>query len=343
MQTYSNIRPIRWENGVLILLDQRKLPDQESYVSINKYKEVAAAISEMIVRGAPAIGVTAAFGVVLAALEFQDLENWRIKLDQAIEFLKESRPTANNLGWALGKMRVLIDATPILDISALEKEAKSILKEDVQQNRLMGKLGAEFIKERGSILTHCNAGALATAGYGTALGVVRSAFANNKIDRVYADETRPWLQGTRLTAWELAMDNIPVTVLCDGASSSALRNKKITWVIVGADRIASNGDVVNKIGTYPLALLAKYHNVGFMVVAPTNTIDSNALSGDDIPIEERSAKELFEYAEKKFTKNNPSIWNPVFDITPADLIDVLVTEKGVIKNPNAKKLRKVIK
>ena len=291
MQSFSNIRPFHWEYGVLILLDQRILPDQESYVSINKYEEVAAAISEMIVRGAPAIGVTAAFGVVLAALEFQHLDNWRIKLDQAIELLRESRPTANNLGWALERMRILIDAMSILDISALENKAESILKEDVQHNKVMGKLGAEFIKEKGSVLTHCNAGALATAGYGTALGVVRSAFANNKIDRVYADETRPWLQGARLTAWELAMDNIPVTVLCDGASSSALRNKKITWVIVGADRIASNGDVVNKIGTYPLALLAKYHNVGFMVVAPTNTIDGNALSGDDIPIEERPEKE----------------------------------------------------
>ncbi len=332
---------IVWHNNALFLLDQRYLPHRADFIRLSSADEVAHAIRDMVVRGAPAIGITAAFGVVLAVMQAGD--QWRNKIDEDIKTLAASRPTAVNLFWALERMKGKIDNFEDGNITnMLLGEAKAIHQEDIDANRKMGELGAALVENRTSVITHCNAGALATGGYGTALGVIRSLQANNKLEQVFADETRPWLQGSRLTAWELLQDNIPVSLLADGAAASLMSGGKIGWIIVGSDRIAANGDVANKIGTYSLAVAAKYHGVKVMVVAPTSTIDMKTICGNDIPIEVRESDELLYCGGKPIAANGASAWNPVFDVTPAALVDAIVTERGVVLSPNSGKLAQLM-
>lgn len=336
---------IVWENSRLYLLDQRKLPAETRYVELQRAEETADAIRDMVVRGAPAIGISAAFGVVLAARAAYRAApaRWWELITKDLQILAASRPTAVNLFWALQRMQALFEQIGNQDPEPrLLQEAQAIQREDVVANRTLGDLGAALIEPGCAVITHCNAGALATGGYGTALGVVRSAHAAGRIERVYADETRPWLQGSRLTAWELAQDNIPVTLLTDGAASSRMARGDIGWVIVGSDRIAANGDVANKIGTYHLAVAAKYHGVKVMVAAPTSTIDMDVASGDDIPIEYRSPDEVLSCAGIRVGAFGVDAWNPVFDVTPAALVDAIVTEKGVVLSPDSKKIAELM-
>ena len=342
MKKYDSIRPIAWRDDHLYLLDQRILPQKYSEIKLHNAVEVADAIRDMVVRGAPAIGITAAYGVVLAArIRYaEDASNWQKLIQQDIKVLSESRPTAVNLFWALDYMQNLFDEIDADPFNILKDAADKIHQEDIEANYLMGSLGSELIvKDSGAVLTHCNAGALATGGYGTALGVIRSAFSDEKINHVYADETRPWLQGARLTAWEMVKDDIPVTLLCEGAAATLMKQGKISWVIVGSDRIAGNGDVANKIGTYSLAVLAKHHGVKFMVVAPTTTVDMNIIHGDDIPIEQRSSEEVLCCGGNRVAAEGAQAWNPAFDVTPAELVDAIVTEKGVVKKPDLEKMK----
>ncbi len=334
-------RAIHWEEDHLVLLDQRKLPTEIDFIVCNTCKDVVNAIKNMVVRGAPAIGVTAAYGVVLAARSAfkKSNTNWKESIENDLKQLELARPTAVNLVWSIQNMRQVLQNVSTNDPeSTLLQAAKNIHQQDIKTNKTLGELGATLINENSSVLTHCNAGALATGGYGTALGVIRSAFSQNKIDSVYADETRPWFQGARLTAWELMQDKIPVTLICDSAAASLMRDKKISWIIVGADRVASNGDVANKIGTYALAIMAKQHNVEFMVAAPTSTIDLNSKSGADIEIEERESSEIVAVKDHSLAPENVQVWNPVFDITPAEMISALVTEKGVVLAPDKAKI-----
>ena len=333
----SEISPIRWKGSHLELLDQRQLPQQELWLRLDDVGAVAQAITDMVVRGAPAIGVTAAYGVVLAARHHQQSSagQWRNGFDEDMTMLADARPTAINLKWAIDRMTALLDQGA--SVAELESEAIAIHVEDVAACKAMGDYGAAMVDKRTSVITHCNAGALATAGYGTALGVIRSLHRQGKLEMTYADETRPWLQGARLTAWELAHDNIPVTLIADSAASYLMNNKRIGWVIVGSDRIAANGDVANKIGTYQLAIAARHHGVRFMVAAPTSTIDMNVASGEDIPIEERSADEVLSVYGTRIAADVTG-WNPAFDVTPASLVDVIVTEKGVIESPDKDKI-----
>lgn len=335
MNEHDTVRPIRWMPQGLVLLDQRALPAQVRYVECRTTAEVAAAIRDMVVRGAPAIGIAAAYGVVLAAQEAhaKDAARWRELVEPKITLLAESRPTAVNLFWALQRMRERMQTVGHHPAAGLLEEARAIQEEDLAANLCMGELGAALLDERCAVLTHCNTGSLATAGYGTALGVIRSGYSNGKISHVYADETRPWLQGARLTAWELLQDAIPVTLLADAAAPLLMRRGEVRWVIVGADRIAANGDVANKIGTYGLAIAARAHGVKFMVVAPTSTIDWQLESGDGIPIENRHGDELLSLQDIRLAAAGVSAWNPVFDVTPAEYIDVIVTEKGVVHGP----------
>ncbi len=338
-------KAIVWDNDRLYLLDQRVLPSEEIYLELQTATATANAITDMVVRGAPAIGVTAAFGVVLAARTSyeQDGSNWKQGMQREMEILAASRPTAVNLFWALERMGDLIKELDATDPEPkLLQEAQQIHQEDIASNRTLGDLGAELIESTTSVITHCNAGALATGGYGTALGVIRSAWRDGKIERVYADETRPWLQGSRLTAWELHKDQIPVTLLIDGSAASRMRSGGIGWIVVGSDRIAGNGDVANKIGTYSLAVAAKHHGVKVMVAAPTSTIDMSAASGEEIPIEFRAPDEVLMCGGKRLGAKGVDAWNPVFDVTPAALVDVIVTEKGVVHSPNAKKMQELI-
>lgn len=332
---------VLWQGDELYLLDQRVLPYQECFVHCASAAETASAITNMVVRGAPAIGVTAAYGVVLAARDAwaQTRVGWKTAIQADLNLLEAARPTAVNLGWALRRMQGSITALDQEDpASILLKEARTIHAEDIQANHTLGDLGASLIEHQTSVITHCNAGALATGGYGTALGVIRSAWAAGKIEQVFADETRPWLQGSRLTAWELQRDGIPVTLLADGAAAARLAGGGVDWVIVGSDRIAANGDVANKIGTYSLALVAKAHGVKVMVAAPTSTIDMECPTGGHVPIETRDASELLACAGKTVAPAGVEAWNPVFDITPAKLVDAIVTERGIILSPDAKKL-----
>jgi methylthioribose-1-phosphate isomerase len=332
---------IVWQNNRLYLLDQRYLPHQTDFVELSSAQEVAYAIRDMVVRGAPAIGITAAFGVVLSVM--QAGEQWRNKIDDDIKTLAASRPTAVNLFWALERMKRKIDSfegDQIIEM--LLNEAKAIHQEDIEANHKMGALGSALVEGKTRVITHCNAGALATGGYGTALGVIRSLHANDKLEQVFADETRPWLQGSRLTAWELLQDDIPVSLLADGAAASLMSGGDIGWVIVGSDRIAGNGDVANKIGTYSLAVAAKYHGVKVMVVAPTSTIDMGITCGKDIPIEVRESDELLYCGDKRIGASGASVWNPVFDVTPASLVDAIVTERGVVLSPNSEKMAKLM-
>jgi len=345
MKLYDTIRPIRFDNIKLYLIDQRILPTKNIEIEYSSSRDVADAITDMVVRGAPAIGVTAAYAVVLAAIQryAEDAQNWKQTIQEDIKYLSESRPTAVNLFWALNEMQSHIDNLNGDPYLILKQVADDIHKKDIAANITMGKIGADLMAEQsGAVLTHCNAGALATGGYGTALGVIRSAYADKKIIQVYADETRPWLQGARLTAWEMVQDNIPVTLIAEGAAASLMQQGKISWVIVGSDRIAANGDVANKIGTYGLAILAKHHGVKFMVAAPTTTIDMNISQGQDIPIEQRSKQEVLRCGSQQVAAEGADAWNPAFDVTPADLVDVIVTEKGFVEKPTAEKISKLM-
>ena len=338
---YDSIRAIQWQDDKLFLLDQRKLPQEVTYLEYRSAGQVAEAIRDMVVRGAPAIGITAAYGVVLAAQQHcsQTPNNWREALDSDLDVLAKSRPTAVNLFWALAQMRQVIAANPNDPVYALLSTAKAIHEEDITANRTMGKLGSGLIEANSAVLTHCNTGSLATGGFGTALGVIRQAWSEQRLNAVYADETRPWLQGARLTAWELMQDKIPVDLIVEGAAAALMRSGKVQWVIVGSDRIAANGDVANKIGTYSLAVNARHHGVKFMVVAPSTTVDMDTVDGTAIPIETRDAAEVLSLAGQPMAAEGAGAWNPVFDITPAELIDAIVTERGVVQQPSRDKMQ----
>ncbi|MGH8216852.1 MAG: S-methyl-5-thioribose-1-phosphate isomerase [Rhodanobacteraceae bacterium] len=322
---HDTIRAVQWRGDHLHLLDQRKLPLAEEWIDCRDAEEVARAIRGLVVRGAPAIGIAAAWGVVLAAQRGDEP-------GRAMETLRAARPTAVNLMAALDRMHARIDAGA--DAAALVREAQAIQDEDLAANRAMGALGAALIEPGSGVLTHCNTGSLATSGFGTALGVIRAGRASGRIERVYAGETRPWLQGARLTMWELQRDGIPATLIADAAAAHLMRSGAVQWVIVGADRVAANGDTANKIGTYQLAISARHHGVKFMVVAPSTTVDMAASDGADISIELRDAAELLGYGGQRTVVEGVSAWNPVFDVTPHELIDVLVTERGAIPRPD---------
>ncbi len=326
------VQALYWSGHSLKVLDQRLLPETITYDEYQDAAGVTEAIASMRVRGAPAIGIAAAYGVVLSVIQHFPHADWQVKVAQDIQRLAESRPTAVNLFWALDKMRKQLashDADPILVLTTL---AEQIHADDIAANHAMGERGADVLGNAKAVLTHCNAGALATGGYGTALGVIRSAFKRGQLQAVYADETRPWLQGARLTVWELAQDGIPATLIADSAAAWLMKSGKIDWIIVGADRIAANGDVANKIGTYSLAVLAKQHGVKVMVAAPSSTFDFSLDNGDSIEIEQRNPKELL--ADCYLSSDSlVSAWNPVFDVTPAELISAIVTERGVVLNP----------
>ncbi|MCC5810332.1 MAG: S-methyl-5-thioribose-1-phosphate isomerase [Ectothiorhodospiraceae bacterium] len=337
MQPHDTVRPIRWREDGLYLLDQRLLPAEVREVLCADYRAVAGAITDMVVRGAPAIGIAAAYGAVLAARECWS-HGGRPAWLQALRVLAESRPTAVNLAWALERMAAVeLDEAASPEPRLLE-EARAIEQEDLAANHRMGRLGAALIPPGSGVLTHCNTGSLATGGFGTALGVIRQAWAEQRLTAVYADETRPWLQGARLTAWELQQDGVPVTLLADAAAPLLMLQGKVAWVVVGADRVTANGDVANKIGTYGLAVAARYHGIGFMVVAPASTVDMQLGEGSAIPLEHRGAEELLSIAGRRVAPDGADAWNPVFDVTPAELVDVLVTERGVVQAPNAERM-----
>jgi len=332
----GSIQAVQWRDDSLRLLDQRRLPGEERYLTVGDVEAAAGAIRDMVVRGAPAIGISAAYACVLAARGRTGADGRvdRDGLAADLDRLILARPTAVNLAWAVERMRGVIRRGDDASLTAaLLAEARAIHDADVTANRRIGELGAGLVDEPGSVLTHCNAGALATGGYGTALGIIRSAFEAGRVDRVYAGETRPWLQGARLTAWEMVKAGIPVSLIPDGAAAWLMRQGVIRWVIVGADRITANGDVVNKIGTYSLAVNARHHGVRFMVAAPTSTIDPDTTSGEDVPIEFRDPSEILGPADRPVAAAGAEAWNPVFDMTPAALVDVIVTETGVVTDP----------
>ena len=322
---YDRVRAVQWRGDQLRLLDQRLLPQEECWIACRDAGEVTQAIRDLAVRGAPAIGIAAAWGVVLAAQQGS-------ALDDALAQLRAARPTAVNLMWALDRMKARIVAGA--DAAALEREAQAIQDEDLAANRHMGELGAALIASGSGVLTHCNTGSLATAGFGTALGVIRASVAQGRIARVYAGETRPWQQGARLTMYELVRDGIPARLIADSAAAHLMKSGAVQWVIVGADRIAANGDTANKIGTYQLAITAKHHGVRFMVVAPSSTVDMATVSGEHIEIELRDPAELLAIGGRRVVVEGAEAWNPVFDVTPASLIDAIVTERGVIARPD---------
>ncbi len=325
-----SFRTLEFRDGALTLLDQRKLPGAVEYLTVTSAAETAQAIKDMVVRGAPAIGCAAAYGLALAALHGEDLS-------QAADVLRRSRPTAVNLAWALERVGRAHGAEAML------AEARAIEEEDLASCKSIGRFGAALVPDGAGILTHCNAGGLATAGYGTALGVIRAALESGKRCAVFADETRPWLQGARLTAWELLQDGIPVTLLPDVAAASLLASGRIGCVVVGADRIARNGDTANKIGTYPLALAAHAAGVPFFVAAPTSTVDLRALSGADIPIEQRGAEEVTHLGAHRVAAEGVQVFNPAFDVTPARYIAAIVTERGIARAPYEQALATLIR
>jgi methylthioribose-1-phosphate isomerase len=333
------IRPVRWAGDRLVMLDQRRLPGEEIEREYQRWEDVADAIRTLVVRGAPAIGVTAAFGVVLAARQSgaTTFDGLLADLETAIKGLGATRPTAVNLFWALERMRRTVlecRRQPLADVRArLAAEAQAILDEDLAANRAMGEHGATLVPTNARILTHCNAGALATAGYGTALGVIRSAHAQGKVALVWVDETRPVMQGSRLTAWECVRDGIPHRLVADVVAASLMARGEVSLVITGADRIAANGDTANKIGTYALAVLARHHGVPFYVAAPSSTIDPSLPSGREIPIEERDASEVRRVGGQPTAPEASPVYNPAFDVTPAALIDAIITERGVFRAP----------
>jgi methylthioribose-1-phosphate isomerase len=337
---------VRSEDEGVVLLDQRRLPGEETYLTLTNLEAVARAIEEMAVRGAPAIGCTAALGVALAAARSRarSLPELVAEVEQACERLARTRPTAVNLFWALERMRRCLSgaaATPDALRASLQREAEGLLAEDVVTNRALGAIGVEIVPDRpggARVLTHCNAGALATAGHGTALGVIRSAVACGRKLRVLAGETRPFLQGSRLTAWELARDGIPVTVVTDGMAGHLMSCGEVDLVLVGADRIAANGDVANKIGTYSLAVLAREHGIPFYVAAPLSTVDLATPDGGSIPLEERSEREVLELAGVALAPPGVGARHPAFDVTPARLVTGIITERGIARAPYCESL-----
>ncbi len=341
---HDRIRAVQWADGRLKLIDQRRLPGSLEYLELDDVRDCARAIRDMVVRGAPAIGIAAAYGVVLAARSrYRDGPScWREAIEPDLRLLTEARPTAVNLRWAVERMRAVMEGLSGDPVPRLLAEAERIHREDIAANRRMGGFGAALIAPGSGVLTHCNTGSLATGGYGTALGVVRAGYAAGRLSRVYADETRPWLQGARLTAWELAQDGIPVTLIADSACAHLMKLGLVQWVIVGADRIAANGDTANKIGTYMLACVARRHGVRFMVVAPTSTVDLATPDGEAIFIETRDPEEVLGFAGCRSAPQGVQAYNPAFDVTPAALIDALVTEKGVVLEPSHEKIAAMI-
>jgi methylthioribose-1-phosphate isomerase len=323
------VTPLRWTGDALQLLDQRLLPNEEKWIECRDAASVATAIRDMVVRGAPAIGVSAAFGIALAGLRGDDV-------NEAAEMLRATRPTAVNLRWAIDRM---LHVNP----QSFVQEAEKILEEDVEANMRIGRFGAELLGQRSTVLTHCNAGALATAGYGTALGVIRAAVESGKSIDVFADETRPYLQGARLTAWELQQEGIDVTLITDSMSGHFFQQERFDAVVVGADRIAANGDTANKIGTYTLAVLAHAHVVPFYIAAPVSTIDFDCPSGDSIPIEERSAKEIVEAFGQRIAPEGVTVRHPAFDVTPARLITAIITDRGVLWPPLHESIARIVR
>lgn len=335
-----------WEKGELYLLDQLALPNKIVYRKCKTYMDVITGIKNMIVRGAPAIGVAAAYGVVLAGMKsakFSPTEKVKF-IEKSAQELIQARPTAVNLKWAVDKMlevvRQSLNLNPENFVLALEKYATEIYEQDIETNKIMGDFGARLLKKDSVVLTHCNAGALATAGYGTALGMIRTGFANGKIKKVFVDETRPYLQGARLTAFELQQEKIPYTLITDNMAGYIMKTEKVDAIIVGADRIASNGDVANKIGTYSLSILAKFHKIPFYVVAPSSTIDFTTMYGSKIKIEERSQEEVLKINGKEIAPKGTEVRHPGFDVTPASNITMIITEKGVFKPNKISTLKK---
>ncbi|HVC49176.1 MAG TPA: S-methyl-5-thioribose-1-phosphate isomerase [Burkholderiales bacterium] len=338
------IETLRWVDNRLEMIDQRLLPVSFEYLACDSAASVAQAIHDMVVRGAPAIGVAAAYGVALEAMRLHDMptENFNKDLESGFTILAQSRPTAVNLFWALERMRrvwsSVVKQEQAFVAQHLLAEAHEILAEDIRINRIIGEYGAALLPDEARVLTHCNAGALATAGHGTALGIIRSAHEAGKRISVIADETRPFLQGARLTAWEMMQERIPVTLITDSMAGFMMSHGEIDAVIVGADRVASNGDVANKIGTYMVAVLARRHNIPFYVACPLSTIDMTLLTGDGIPIEERPGSEVKGYNGMHWVPEGVAIRNPAFDVTPAELVTALVTERGVVYQPDKKRL-----
>ena len=343
------IQTLEWTDQGVRFIDQTKLPTEEIYVNCTTYQQVADVIRNMVVRGAPAIGVSAAMGIALGvkSSKAENVGDLKRDFDQICDVIGKTRPTAVNLFWAIKRMQQKFETVRVRPVpqikQALIEEAQRMHAEDIAINQAMGKHGAALMPASGGVLTHCNAGALATAGYGTALGVIRAAVEAGKKIQVYADETRPFLQGARLTAWELVKDGIPTTVISDNMSGAMMRQGKIGAVIVGADRIAANGDVANKIGTYTVAVLAKEHGIPFYVAAPISTVDLETPDGSKIPIEQRSATEVTHFAGKLVTPEGVSIENPAFDVTPAKYVTAIVTERGIARAPYQESLKELAK
>jgi len=347
----AKVETLRWQRGRLEMIDQRILPARFRYLSYRNGGEVAEGIRSMVVRGAPAIGVAAAYGVALEAMRLarktRNGKQFQRQLQKGIKVLAKSRPTAVNLFWALDRMQTIWNqmpnSSPLEIAPRLLQEAKGIHREDIEINLSMGRHGAKLLKSGMRILTHCNAGALATAGHGTALGVIRSAVAQGKKISVIADETRPFLQGARLTAWEMVQEGIPVTVVSDNMAGHLMAKGEVDAVIVGTDRVAANGDVANKIGTYMVAVLARRHRIPFYVACPVSTIDLKTPQGKGIPIEERDPQEVMGHRGIRWVAAGAKIRNPAFDVTPAELVTGLITERGVILRPNRKRIRELFR
>lgn len=341
------IKTLEWTSAGVRFIDQTRLPTEEIYVTCGSYQEVATAIRDMVVRGAPAIGVAAAMGIALGVKQSPatDVSGLRNEFGQICRTMGETRPTAVNLFWAIRRMQQKFESVAPQGVTqirlSLVEEAQKMLLEDIAANQAMGRHGAALMPSSGGVLTHCNAGALATCGYGTALGVIRSAIDSGKQLNVFADETRPFLQGSRLTAWELMKDGIQTTLIADNMAGAMMRQGKIKAVIVGADRIAANGDVANKIGTYTVAVLAKEHSIPFYVAAPWSTVDMNTPDGEHIPIEQRSHKEVTHHAGKQVAPDGVLVENPAFDVTPNKYVTAIVTERGIARAPFADSLREL--
>ena len=341
------VKTLEWTDSGVRFIDQRKLPTEETYVTCATYEEVADAIRNMTVRGAPAIGVAAAMGIALGTRDAEagHVSELRRAFDEICEVMGETRPTAVNLFWAIRRMQQKFEACAELPVDqirqALITEAQRMYVEDIAANEAMGRHGATLMPSSGGVLTHCNAGALATCGYGTALGVIRAAVEAGKKLHVYADETRPFLQGSRLTAWELMKDGIPTTVISDNMAGAMMKQGKIGAVVVGADRIAANGDVANKIGTYTVAVLAKEHGIPFYVAAPFSTVDLETPDGSKIPIEQRSTREVTHIAGKAIAPDGVKVENPAFDVTPAKYVAAIITERGIARAPYEQSLRQL--
>jgi methylthioribose-1-phosphate isomerase len=341
------IQTLEWTEQGVRFIDQTKLPTEETYVTCKTYEQVAEAIRTMVVRGAPAIGVAAAMGIALGAQnsKAETVGDLKRDLDQICDVIGKTRPTAVNLFWAIRRMQEKFERVRIRPIAQIRRdlveESQRMHAEDIAANQAMGRHGATLMPSEGGVLTHCNAGALATAGYGTALGVIRAAVEQGKKIHVYADETRPFLQGSRLTAWELMKDGIPTTVISDNMAGAMMKQGKIGAIVVGADRIAANGDVANKIGTYTVAVLAKENGIPFYVAAPISTVDLACPDGDRIPIEQRNPMEVTHIAGKQMTPNGVSIENPAFDVTPAKYVAAIITERGLAREPYRESLERL--